>query len=363
MIKKLILKPKDFKEIYLELKNVFLDPNNPRFFIERDATLPDSKITEQSVQENCLTKMKAYGTADLKESIKRVGFLQIDKVVVRPFGTERFVVVEGNRRIAALKILEKEINSGEIQLHKGIKGTIFRFKVVVYRGKEKDIAWIIQGIRHISGIRNWPSYQQAAVLIKISEEKNIGIREASNVVGIGPKIAGRLVRAHYGFQQARQDDEYGQYIKPTHFSYFAEAVFVKPVLKEWLSWKEKSKRFHNVKNLKKLLSWIIPENEKEPRLGRAMDLRDILSVAIGRYPDLMKRFENEETMTIEKLNFEMGKRTPTEVDEWLQKIVEFNEDLKELPLLKIEKKKAAFNKALKETQKLVKKHLDILENL
>jgi len=358
-----ILNHRDFRDKNVELKDVFLDPNNPRFSIESDVIVPDRKITEQSVQEICLTKMKAYGIDDLRESIKRVGFVQIDKVVVRPLETKKFVVVEGNRRIAALKILEKEINNSQIELPKEIKDTILRFKVVVYTGKEKDIAWIIQGIRHISGIRNWPSYQQAEVLVKINQEKGIGIREASNVVGIGPRIAGRLVRAHHGFQQVRKDDEYGQYIKPSHFSYFAEAIFVKPILKDWVGWSEKTNKFENLKNLKKLLSWIVPEEGKEPRLGRAMDLRDILSAAITSYPDLMKRFENEETMTVEKLNFEMGKRTPTEAEEWLQKIVDFNNDLEELPLLKIEKKKAAFNKALKLTYKTVKKHLDILEKL
>lgn len=357
----MILNYNDFKDKKVELKNVFLDPNNPRFSIESDVTLPDNKITEDYIQETCLTKMKAYGIDDLKESIKKVGFLQIDKVVVRPLKTKEFVVVEGNRRIAALKILEKAINRSEVELPNQIVDTILRFKVVVYTGKEKDIAWIIQGIRHISGIRNWPSYQQAEVLVKLSREKKLGVRETSNVVGIGSITAGRLVRAHYGFQQARQDDEYGQYIKPSHFSYFAEAIFVKPILRDWLGWNEKSSKFENLKNLKKLLSWIIPEEGKEPRLGRAMDLRDILSEVISRFPDLLKRFENEETMTVDKLNFEMGKRAPTDVEEWLQKIMEFNNDLEELPLLKVEKKKDDFKKALQQTYDTVKKHLGLLE--
>jgi len=358
-----ILNLSDLREIDIELKNIFLDPNNPRFSIETEVKIPDKKIMEKAVQEKCLTRMKNYGIDALRESIRRVGFMPIDKVVVRPLPNGKFVVVEGNRRIAALKILQREIDNSEIQLNEKIKETILKFNVFEYRGTEKDIAWIIQGIRHISGIRNWPSYQQAEVLVKLSQEKKIGVREASNIVGIGPIIAGRLVRALNGFKQAKKDDEYGQYIKPSHFSYFAEAIFVKPILYEWLSWSEKSKKFENIKNLKKLLSWIIPKDGKDARIGRAMYLRDTLSVAISRHPDLMKRFENEETMTMGKLNFEMGKRTPTEVDEWLHKISEFNTDLEELPSIKISKKRASFQKALKETVKIVKKHLEILKHL
>jgi hypothetical protein len=359
----LLLQPDDFSEKEVELREVFLDPNNPRFSVESAGETAQDRITEESVQQKCLTRMKVYGLEELKESIKKVGFVQIDKVVVRPLKTAGFVVVEGNRRIAALKSLAKELADNEITLDEEIKKTILGFRVVVYGGKEKDIAWMIQGIRHISGVRNWPLYQQAELLVKLSREKRIGVREASNIVGIGPIIASRLVRAWYGYVQARNDEEYGQYIKPDHFSYFAEVIFLKPGLQDWLGWDERKQRFKKSANLKKLLSWIFPEEGKEPRLTRAMQLRDTLAEVIGSHPELLKRWENDENMTIEKLNFELGKHAVTEVSEWLEKIDDFNKGMTELPIMKIEPKKVEFKKKLEETLKIVKRHLAFLTKL
>ncbi len=359
----MLLTPDDFLEKEVELREVFLDPNNPRFSVESAGETAQEKITEDSIQQKCLMRMKAYGLDELKESIKRVGFVQIDKIVVRPLKTAGFVVVEGNRRIAALKSLAKELEANEITLDEDIKKTVMAFKVVVYKGKEKDIAWMIQGIRHISGVRNWPLFQQAELLIKLSREKKIGVREASNIVGIGPIIAARLVRAWFGYLQAKADEEYGQYVKPDHFSYFAEAIFFKPVLQDWLGWDEKKQRFNKLANLKKLLSWIFPEEGKEPRITRAMQLRDTLAEVIGAHPELLKRWENDENMTIEKLNFELGKHAATEVEEWLEKIDDFNREITDLPIMKIEPKKDEFTQKLEETLEIVRKHLTFLKKL
>lgn len=358
----MLLPPKDFLEKKIELKDIFLDPNNPRFSTESEGQTPDSKVQEDSVQQKSLEKMMRYSLEDLKESIKKVGFVQIDKVVVRPLKTGGFVVVEGNRRIAALKSLEKEIN--EIQLDDDVRKTIFSFNVIVYTGNEKDIAWIIQGLRHISGIRNWPSYQQAEVLVKLAHEKKIRVREAANIVGIKPPNAARLVRAWHGYQEAKNDEDFGQYVRPDNFSYFDEVIFTKPVLQDWLKWDEKENRFCDPANLKKFLSWIFPGDDgKPPRLVSAMQLRDTLAPAMSRHQELFKRWENDESMTIERLIFELGKHSATEAKEWLEKIDDFNNDMRELPILKIEDKKADFKERLEVTLRIIQKHLAILEKL
>lgn len=358
----MLLSPKDFSDKEVKLKEVLLDPNNPRFSNESKAETPEDKIAADAVQQKCLNEMKKYGIEDLKESIKKVGFVQVDKVVVRPLKTGGSVVVEGNRRIAALKILEKEVAEG-MPLEEDVKNTILKFRVVSYNGADKDISWIIQGIRHISGIKDWPPYQQAEVLVKLTRQKKLGTREASNIVGIGPKVAGKLIRAWNAYQQAKEDEEYGQYVEPTHFSYFNEVIFLKPGLQTWFCWDDKEQRFSDTTSLKKLFSWIFPEEGKEPRISSAMQLRDTLSKVISEHPELLKRWENDETMTIDKLNIELGKHSPTEVNEWLEKIDEFNRDLKELSTVKIEAKKNDFNKRLKETVQIAQKHIDLLAKL
>jgi hypothetical protein len=358
----MLISPKDFSPEEVEIKQVLLDPNNPRFSDESTVVVSDEKISSEAVQQKCMLEMRKYQLDDLKESIKKVGFVQIDKVVVRPLKAGFFVVVEGNRRIAALKILEKEIEEG-MSIEEDVKNTILKFTVASYNGKDNDISWIIQGIRHISGVKDWGPYQQTEVLVKLTQQKKLGIREAANIVGIGPKVAGKLVRAWNAFQQAKKDEEYGQDIKPKHFSYFNEVIFIKPALQTWFCWDEKTQKFTDTTNLKKLFSWVFPEENKEPRISSAMQLRDTLSTIISEHPELLKRWENDENMTIDKLNIELGKQSAVNIDEWVDKIEEFNKELKDLSTLKIEPRKHDFINKLKETIQLSQKHIDLLSKI
>jgi ParB-like chromosome segregation protein Spo0J len=117
----------DFQELDVTLGVIFLDPNNPRF--ETKVKVADSSVKELTVQQSALARMDDFGIDDLKESIKKVGFVQIDKIVVRPLKPDGFVVVEGNRRVAALKSLEKELNEKEIELE-DVRNSILNLKVI-----------------------------------------------------------------------------------------------------------------------------------------------------------------------------------------------------------------------------------------
>jgi ParB-like chromosome segregation protein Spo0J len=118
----------DFQELDVTLGVIFLDPNNPRF--ETKVKVADSSVKELTVQQSALARMDDFGIDDLKESIKKVGFVQIDKIVVRPLKPDGFVVVEGNRRVAALKSLEKELNEKEIELEEDVRNSILNLKVI-----------------------------------------------------------------------------------------------------------------------------------------------------------------------------------------------------------------------------------------
>ena len=89
------------------IHKLFLDPNNPRFldFEDEIGLVPDERITEENVQSYAMERMSKFDLRELKDSVAEVGFLPMDKMVVRPIGDGNFVVVEGNRRLAAVKSL------------------------------------------------------------------------------------------------------------------------------------------------------------------------------------------------------------------------------------------------------------------
>jgi hypothetical protein len=108
----------------VQLTDLLLDPNNPRFSELGEAlhAIPEARFAEPRVQSNTFEKMKdpTFDVAELRDTIKTIGFLPMDRIVVRRWKgsspTEKFVVVEGNRRVTALKWL--------LDLHDAAKETL-----------------------------------------------------------------------------------------------------------------------------------------------------------------------------------------------------------------------------------------------
>src|SRR3982750_1830158 len=93
----------NLKRNKIGLARLYLDPNNPRFGIDR--YLSDNRVVEDAVQQNAQKKIEEIGIEDLKLSVQRYGFAPTDPIVVRPLTNiqNKFVVLEGNRRVATLK--------------------------------------------------------------------------------------------------------------------------------------------------------------------------------------------------------------------------------------------------------------------
>ena len=284
----------NLEPIKVNIENIYLDPNNPRFAIDISESIPDYRIKEENIQKDRIERLKDIGIDDLEESIKKYGFLTIDRVIVRPIDSQNFVVVEGNRRIAALKRIKEKHKKGEISLDKEIINTLNEIEVLVYRGDKRDIAWTVQGFRHLTGIKNWPPLQQAKFITKnFFEEKNLSFSEIARLLNMKPTQVGVMIRSYYGYRQAKDDDEFGEEITPDKFSMFSEAIFKKPSLKKWLSWSDHNYKFMNEENFKKFLSWIIPNENGDIKIERALDVRDILSkLVLEKYKNLLEKFEN-----------------------------------------------------------------------
>jgi len=263
------------------VNDLLLDPNNPRLFEERESRVPDDQIARESVQESTLELMKQerFGVKQLKNSVLQVGFLPIDKIVVRRLD-EKFVVVEGNRRIAALKWITKSIEAGEFQPSEDLSRT--RSSREVYElqtdaeSYEKD-RWLIQGVRHISGIKEWGLYEKALSVRSLVEDLGLSPREAAEARGTGTQEGNRLYRALGAFHQMQENDDFGERAETDLFSYFVEALG-KPALRTFLGWDEASRSFANEENRMKFYSWIVPGGEGMRKLPMAIDTRRLATV-------------------------------------------------------------------------------------
>lgn len=294
----------------VSLKQVYLDPNNPRLVVLKREPVADERLLETGVQQACSEQLRNFGLNDLVESIRTSGFCTIDRVVLRRFDEDKYIVVEGNRRVAALKVLQEEHTTGQNTLSESILKGILEFEALVYEGDRRDIAWIVQGFRHApEAIKEWQDFSKAKFFAEL-EMKGKKASEIAKTFSVRPRAnVANLIRSYYGFQQAREDEDYGDLLVPSaHFGFFSKVIFVKPELKDkWLNWSDSKRRFGNTENLNRFLSWIV-----NGKITISPDTRDYLPQLLFQpeYKDILEAFESEEGLDIHECRRQVDERKP-----------------------------------------------------
>jgi hypothetical protein len=329
---------------------VYLDPHNPRLteleLGEEPVKVPDKDIPNEELQADLLGRLRnKIGIDDLVDKMKKLGFLTIDRIVVRPLvGTAGYVVLEGNRRVAAVRSMMSNPKL-LLTLDQTVRESFKSFEVLVYNGDNPDIAWELQGLRHIGGVKPWGPFQQARFLVEMQQRHGIPPADVAQIAGVGRTTAARLIRSYYGFIQAAQDEDFGDQIVEQDFSVFQEAIFHKknsPIW-DWLNWDDDSKRFEEDDKLGVLLGLLKDKADgDQPRIPRVNpDLRDKFSRVLGR-PDVLGRFMDGELSldgAVTEIVMEEGKKPPVEslvdLEAQIERLTEMQNYLITLPIPKI----------------------------
>lgn len=350
-------------EATLSIESIFLDPNNPRFWTEKDVReVPDSRIPEEKAQIRARERIARFGIEELRDSMLRNGFLPLDRIVVRQINghAHKYVIVEGNRRFAALTSLRQEIDDAILN-EEGIDDDYLEklfedtneLDVLIYQGTDAhDISWLLQGIRHISGIRNWLPAQRARLVAEQIEEKGLGFKAAGQTFGLTAQAVGRLYRAYKALDQMRQDDEFSAKAKNEYFTLFEEAIRNRAV-REWLDWSNDDWRFKNDANLKQFYSWIA-EDEENDQKRRIHDPRHIKFLGLlisGNHKTLLSQIDEHETSIEVAHGKVIGMQAAAD---WKEKIEQARKLIADLPQEPMFEETDAFLEALEKIETQVK---------
>lgn len=197
---------KEPKEV--ELKHLHFDINNPRF-------TPDKKPDEDTDQAIISKLASTADLAELVQSIATSGYINIEPLVV-VLRNDQLVVLEGNRRLAAIKALLKPEYAKEARLSvpefdQAVRDTLDN--ILVYRvAKEEDARELI-GFKHINGPQAWDAYAKAQFAGKWLEEeaksKNpLSLSDIANRMGDNHATIHRMVTALFVLRQAEDEDVY-----------------------------------------------------------------------------------------------------------------------------------------------------------
>lgn len=246
----------------LAVEKLMLDPENPRLSLSAKST--QRKILLQLYEEHRLE--------ELMHSFVSNGFFDEEPLVAVPgkkSGT--YIVVEGNRRLAALKLLTDDQLAANLRVY-GIPDAtpqeINRLREVpvkVYDSRSEVLPYL--GFRHITGVKEWSAASKAKYIYSLHHESGLSLSEIGERIGDTYRTTERLYLGWALLKQAEHafgvvaDDFY-----KFHFSYMYDAVRMTEI-REFLGLKsgtyELSKA--NLPKLLELISWLFGSRpEREP---------------------------------------------------------------------------------------------------
>lgn len=235
----------------VSLRNLFLDPNNFRIIHEPDQKhVSDADVKNRDVIHRTMRLVcgdKNQGIQDLVDSFKANGYLRVDQILVRELaGGGAFVVIEGNRRVAALKFLQQEYESKSIDLGKLNPEIFSQVPVVLYVDADEVHHLTLMALKHISGNKKWGEWNQAQLLEHLHKHHGLDEEEICKRIGISKVELRRSLRALALVTEYKASD-YGDQFDESIFPIFRHAVR-SAALKDWLDWDDRNRQINNIPN-------------------------------------------------------------------------------------------------------------------
>lgn len=290
--------------LIIKLENLFLDPNNYRLRSHPEYRAVDKnselKPAIQTRTFNLIAGTANYEIHDLIESMKANGYLRVDNILVRKHDSdlEKYIVIEGNRRLAALKVLQEQnakgYDIGKFQVN------IFEEGVeVVLCSFDNEVDYLIlMGLKHVSGNKKWDTYNQAKLLNQLKSE-GYSEEDIAKKVGISKPEVERQIRGYHAiddFIQKTKSINYGEYFNPyDKFMIFVELTN-KPKLRKWVGWDEDTFEFKSEDNKNRFYSWITPKVEYDDETNKDIIEEPIIS-SHKQVRQLEEIIEDEESLS------------------------------------------------------------------
>lgn len=290
----------------IPVEKLKLDHKNPRLISQSVDSTDEAIIAE------------LYRSAELGEllqSISSNGYLDIEPLIaMREAGSDKLVVLEGNRRLAALRLLrepklaKKILKTERLAINlptvaKSLRGTLD--EVSVYCVDSRETARSFIGFKHVNGPAKWDSYAKARFAADWYKQSDDNLKTIAKAVGDGHDTIKRMVSAIYVLDQAKKNELFDVEDRVTpkfNFSHLYTALSRSQYMKylglgsRWVKYDPEPNPVKSKKldNLKELLLWIY---------GSSTD--DVLPVIRTQNPDIKRLgevLENIEALHILKMS-------------------------------------------------------------
>jgi hypothetical protein len=192
--------PADVGHLHIALDKIMLDANNPR--------LAELGILRTASQFDLLKALwEEMAVEEVAMSIAYSGYFEHEPLFVEARTDGKYVVIEGNRRLAAVKLLV------DASLRQRIKATklpaitkeraaeLTELPAIVTTRKE---LWRYLGFKHINGPATWGSYAKAQYIAHVHNDYDVPLEDIALQIGDYNSTVLRMYRGLMIVEQAEE---------------------------------------------------------------------------------------------------------------------------------------------------------------
>lgn len=275
-----------------QTKDLLLDPENPRIIEFGLGANPKQSDILQALWDK-------MAVAEVAMSIAWNGYFEHEPLFIEEEG-RKFVVIEGNRRLAAVKLLL------DADLRRTVGATDLpdidridpkrRLELQALPGQlatRKEL-WRYLGFKHVNGPATWGAYAKAQYVAKVHNEYGVPLESVAQQIG---DYNNTVERQYHGLMVVEQAERAGVFERDNvkrrkgfEFSHIYEGLSREGIQKFLGLTKESRTQRNpvpksNVKKLGELLEWLYGNNAKniEPIMRtQAKDLEVLSSVLLSK---------------------------------------------------------------------------------
>lgn len=200
-------------------------------------------------------------------------------------GETKLVVVEGNRRLAAIKILISPDLRHRLRiqhwpmLNDAVRQDLMKLPVIVYVNRSEVLPYL--GVRHISGIKRWEPFAKARYVADLIQ-KGLTMEDIERRIGDRNNSA---KKSYLCYRLVKQIEGHGVDVDGAkdHFSYLLLAINQLSVRQflgissEWRSTRVVNAKGIKFKNLTYLFKWLFGDGEILPLIVESRDITNKLA--------------------------------------------------------------------------------------
>ncbi len=176
--------------------DLLLDPDNPRL-AELKATIKDQDRILQWLWKN-------KAVSELVDSMLAGGYWPHEEIFASQ-ESGKLVVIEGNRRLAAVKLLMEPGTRDRLKIKadwnpsQKVLDSLKELPVII---KPRSEIWDYVGFKHLNGPQPWDSIAKAQYIHRVHSSFNVPLEQIASTLGDGNDTVLRMYRGYKVFKQA-----------------------------------------------------------------------------------------------------------------------------------------------------------------